>query len=116
MPRRLNGKSIAALAALALIAAFGFLSARSAPSVVSPPLEGGGRGRGNADPGDTALLAKYYPAKSTANSATRYFRIAPVAEGFAPADMQPSLNTPGSRWRNPAKTVQPVFPKTFNNP
>ena len=106
MPRRFIRVSILAFIALACAAIH--FNAPSPQSVVFP-----GRGKEPTVESAAVLLAKYYPAKSTA---ARYFRIAPVADGFAPPDMQQFLNTPGSHWKNPAKSVQPIFPKSFANP
>jgi hypothetical protein len=100
--------SIVGLAAIAMI----FSAPSAGPSAASfSPLRETEKGRGWGNE-NSEILAKLYPV----NAATRYARIAPVADGFAPPDMQSGLNSPGSRWKNPAKTVQPVFPKSFNNP
>ena len=79
--------------------------ASSAPPVA--PLLMNGQGAQSS-----SILAKSYPV----NSAARYARIVANADGFTVPDMQPGLNTPGSHWKNPAKTVQPIFPIAFANP
>ncbi|HYG75948.1 MAG TPA: PKD domain-containing protein [Planctomycetota bacterium] len=65
-----------------------------------------------------ALLAQYYPAPArTPNTPPKYQPIAATRDGFEPpADMQKLIDNPGSRWKNPAKAVQPVFPKSFAGP
>ena len=65
-----------------------------------------------------ALLAAYYPAPPvSANGLQKYQPITATREGFEPpADMQKLIDKPGSRWKNPAKAVQPIFPRNFAGP